>query len=87
MIPFAAIADVSTPALVVGGVLASVATVMTNLYSSYRTIKHEADTKDSTLVQGRLEMAMARIHLLEQEVAEWKALALSRQSPGPPDTT
>ena len=68
-------ADVSTPALVIGGVLASVLTAVTSAYSAYRAAKHEADLKDAGLVQAELDRANHRNRDLEEQVIRWKALA------------
>ena len=69
------VADVSTPALVIGGVLASVLTALTSGYSAYRNARHEADVKDAGLVQGELERKNQRISDLEEQVTRWKSLA------------
>lgn len=69
------VADVSTPALVIGGVLASALTALTSAYSAYRSVKHKADLEDADLVQAELDRANRRIRDLEEQVTRWKSLA------------
>jgi len=75
----AAVADVSTAGLVIGGIVASLMTAATTGYSAFRTAKHEADVRDEELLRTQLDRANQRIADLEAQVEEWRVLATSNR--------
>ena len=64
-----------------------------DVYAAWRKAKHDADNDDGTLVQVKLDEALARIDDLEHQVIAWKSLAKAQgttskdmpvQTPGQP---